>query len=112
MGLPWRGVRARPDKLLVFRSQFAVPRSPFPLVLRSVKKHRWTFAVLSFIALSENLSLFSSLGGAYFLIVTDPQSHQSKVDVTVSGKVGNNTANLSNIYTPFVSAAGVSPLTR
>ena len=63
--------------------------------------------MLSFIGLSQ--VVFSPLASSYFTIVPEP--HRANVSVAVSGRVGfgisNNTA---DIYTPFISAAGVGPV--
>ena len=65
--------------------------------------------MLSFIGLSQ--LVFSPLASSYFQIITE--THRANVNVTVSGRVGiginNNTA---GIYTPFISASGVSPVTH
>ena len=85
-------------------SQFAVFHSSVSAFLEGFKKRHWTIAILSLIAISNNL--FSSLASSYFQITSVP--HRTDVNVTVAGKVGNNTFN----YPPFVSAVGVSPVTR
>jgi hypothetical protein len=93
----------------VFPLIVSVSGSPFPVFLDGLKKHHWTIAMLSFIGLSQ--LVFSPLASSYFQIITE--THRANVNVTVSGRVGiginNNTA---GIYTPFISASGVSPVTH
>jgi hypothetical protein len=54
--------------------------------------------------------VFSSLAGSYFQIISVSQSVDAAVNV--SGVVGSGYANISNIYIPFVAAAGVSAMMR
>jgi len=85
-------------------SHFIASRSPTSAFLESFRKRHWIVFILSYVAIWSGV--FSSLAGSYFQIISVSQQLDTAVNVT--GKVGQGIGDLTNIYVPFVTAAGVS----
>lgn len=79
-------------------------RSPFSAFRESFKNGHFIVCIFSLLALAAGV--FSSLAASYFQIVSLPQSENVIVDV--AGNVGLGYANLTNTFTPYIAAAGVS----
>jgi hypothetical protein len=85
-------------------SRFDVSRSPTSAFVQSFRKRHRTLSALSFLAILSGI--FSALAGSYIQIVSI--SPQVDATVNVTGTIGLGYNSISNYYTPYVAAAGVS----
>lgn len=89
-------------------SQLSITHSPFRALIPSFLNGHWVVFVFSLVAVWG--TTLSALAGSYFEIIIIPQ--ETNATVNISGTIGIGYNNLSNIFTPFVAAAGVSTFTN